>query len=71
MHMSIHDVIETGNMREIYKDDFKQHFLIDLHELLIPVVNVGGLLIARVILFFLNRVIFVMICPFKNLKTQS
>jgi len=58
-------------MKEIYKDDFKQHFLINLHELLIPVVNVGGFLITRVILLFLNRVVFVMICPFKNLKKQS
>lgn len=32
---------------ETYQDDLEQHFLVDLHELLIPLINVGGLL-ARV-----------------------
>lgn len=29
---------------ETYQDDLEQHFLVDLHELLIPLINVGGLL---------------------------
>jgi hypothetical protein len=30
-----------------YENDLKEHFLIDLHELLIPLLNIGGLL-ARI-----------------------
>jgi len=32
--------------RRTDEDDFKQHFLIDLHEFRIPVINVGGLFVA-------------------------
>jgi hypothetical protein len=53
-----------------YKDDFKQHLLIDLHELLIPVVDVGGFLISGLILLFFNWIVFVMISPFKNLHVN-
>ena len=53
-----------------YKDDFKQHLLIDLHELLIPVVDVGGFFISGLILLFFNWIVFVMISPFKNLHVN-
>ena len=53
-----------------YKNDFKQHLLIDLHELLIPVVDVGGFLISGLILLFFNWIVFVMISPFKNLHVN-
>jgi hypothetical protein len=44
--------------------------LIDLHELLIPVVDVGGFLISGLILLFFNWIVFVMISPFKNLHVN-
>ena len=53
-----------------YKDDFKQHLLIDLHELLVPVIDVGGFFISRLILLFFNWIVFVMISPFKNLHVN-
>jgi hypothetical protein len=53
-----------------YKNDFKQHLLIDLHKLLVPVVDVGGLFISRLILLFFNWVVFVMIGPFENLHVS-
>ena len=55
---------------EHYKDDFKQHLLIDLHELLVPVIDVGGFFISRLILLFFNWIVFVMISPFKNLDVN-
>jgi len=41
-----------------------------LHELLIPVVNVGGFFISGLILLFFNWIVFVMISPFKNLHVN-
>jgi hypothetical protein len=55
----------------MYKDDFKQHFLINLHKFLIPVIDVSRLFITRVILFLLDWIIFMMISPFENLPLIS
>lgn len=47
-----------------HKDDLEEHFLIDLHKLLVPLVNVGSLL-ARVgvILIGSGRVTLMMSAP--------
>ena len=44
----------------VYQDDLKEHLLVDLHELLIPLFDVGGAL-PRV------GVILVMLAPLDNL----
>jgi hypothetical protein len=38
-----------------YKDDLEEHLLIDLHEFLIPLINVGGLLSDIVIVVITRR----------------
>lgn len=53
-----------------YKNDFKQHLLIDLHKFLIPVIDVGGLFISGLVLLLFDGVVFVMISPFENLQVN-
>jgi len=65
--MPVSTNVMKSDLGGMYKDDFKQHFLIDLHKFLIPIVNVRGFLITRVILLFLDGIIFMMVRPFKNL----
>ena len=50
-----------------HKDDLEQHLLIDLHELLVPLVNIGGLL-ADVIVIIVSggRIAFVICAPFND-----
>lgn len=33
-----------GEGENTYKDDLEEHLLVDLHELLVPLIDVGGLL---------------------------
>jgi len=54
------------------KDDLEQHLLVDLHELLIPLIDVGGLLAGvGVIILGRSRVVLVMLAPFDNLLEDS
>jgi len=51
-----------------YQNDLKEHFLINLHELLIPLVDLGGLLPGLVLLLGrLERVTTVLLTPLDNL----
>ena len=51
-----------------YQDDLEQHLLIDLHELLVPLIDLGGLLagIGLVLVGFLG-VVLVMGAPLDDL----
>lgn len=55
-----------------YKNDLKEHLLVDLHELLIPLIDVGSLL-ARVgvIITCGRRVGLVMLAPLDDLLENS
>jgi hypothetical protein len=56
-----------GGSSSTYKDDLEQHLLVHLHELLVPLVNVGRLLArVRVIILRGGRVLAVMLAPFNN-----
>jgi hypothetical protein len=51
-----------------YKDDLKEHLLVDLHELLVPLVDVCRFLTrVRVIVLGGGRVVLVVVAPLKNL----
>ena len=51
-----------------YQNDLEQHFLVDLHELLIPLVDVGRLLSVVVLLFGrLDGIVAVLLAPLNNL----
>jgi hypothetical protein len=51
-----------------YKDDLEEHLLVDLHELLIPFLNVGGLLaVVAVIIVGRYRVVAVVLAPLDDL----
>ena len=54
------------------EDDFEEHLLVDLHELLVPVFDVGRLL-ARVGVVVLGRrgVVFVVLAPFEDLAEDG
>jgi hypothetical protein len=54
------------------EDDLEEHLLVDLHELLIPLLNVGGLLAGVGVLVLLGgRVLLVVVAPFENLAQDS
>lgn len=46
-------------MPETYQNDLKQHLLIDLHELLIPLIDVGGLAAGVIVVTSAGRIILV------------
>lgn len=46
-----------------YQDDFKQHFLVDLHELLVPFVDVGGLATVVVVVAGAGGIVLVVLAP--------
>lgn len=51
-----------------YKDDLKEHLLVDLHELLVPLLNVGRLLAGLGVLVLLRgRVLLVVVAPLDDL----
>ena len=54
--------------KETYEDNLKQHLLVDLHKLLIPLLNIGCLLAGvGVIIGWGWRVVLVMFAPFNDL----
>lgn len=51
-----------------YKNDLKEHLLVDLHELLVPLIDVGSLLAGvRIIVVGLSRITLVVNAPLDNL----
>lgn len=51
-----------------YQNDLEQHLLVNLHELLIPLLDVGGLLAGvGVIIVASKRIVSVMLAPLDNL----
>ena len=55
-------------MGKTYKDDLKEHLLVDLHELLVPLVDVGRLLTrVRLIVSAGRRVGTVVLAPLEDL----
>jgi hypothetical protein len=55
-----------------YKNDLEEHLLVNLHKLLVPLVDVGGLLArVRVIVLGGGRVVLVVGAPLKNLLHDS
>ena len=56
------------NGKTTYKNDLEQHLLVNLHELLVPLLDVGGLLAGvGVIIGGGRRVELVMVAPLDNL----
>ena len=55
-----------------YEDDLEQHLLVDLHELLVPLIDIGGLL-ARVGIVICGScgLSFVMLAPLDNLAEDG
>jgi hypothetical protein len=50
------------------QDNFKQHFLVDLHEFLVPLIDIGGFLAGVGVIFVcLGRVSTMMFTPFEDL----
>jgi hypothetical protein len=55
-------------MVETYKNDLEEHLLVDLHELLVPLLDIGCLLAGVGIIIGSGRgIILVMFAPFNNL----
>lgn len=55
-----------------YQDDLEQHFLIDLHEFLIPLINIGGLFAGvGVIIGGSGRIGAVVIAPLDDLAEDG
>ena len=50
-----------------YENDLEQHLLVNLHELLIPLVDVGGLAAVVIIVGSGNGVVLVVLAPLNNL----
>lgn len=55
-----------------YQDDLKEHLLINLHELLIPLLDICGLLASiGFVVLSLRGVVSVVLAPFNNLSEDS
>jgi hypothetical protein len=53
---------------DTYEDDLEEHLLVDLHELLVPLINVGRLLTrVRVVVLGGWGVVLVVVAPLENL----
>jgi hypothetical protein len=50
-----------------YQDDLKEHLLVNLHELLIPLLNVGGLTAAVIVIGSALGVVLVVLAPLDDL----
>lgn len=55
-----------------YEDDLEEHLLVDLHELLVPLLDVGGLLASiGFIVLGLVGIVAVVLAPFDDLSKDS
>lgn len=54
-----------------YQDDLEQHLLIDLHEFLVPLVNVGGLATGVIVVASAGGVVLVVGAPLDDLLQNS
>ena len=55
-----------------YKDDLKEHLLVNLHELLVPLLNIRGLLAGvRLVIGSLGRVATVVVAPLDHLAEDG
>lgn len=55
-----------------HEDDFKQHLLIDLHELLVPLFDIGGFLSGvGIVILCLEGVVAVMVAPLNHLAKNG
>lgn len=54
-----------------YQDDLKQHFLIDLHELLVPLVNLRRLATRLILIAGRGGIVLVMVAPFDDFTQNS
>lgn len=50
-----------------YQDDLEQHLLINLHELLVPLVDIGGLATGIIVVMGARRVVLMVVAPLNNL----
>ena len=51
-----------------YQDDLEEHLLVDLHKLLVPLVNIGGLLaVVRVLVVSRRGVVAMVLTPLDDL----
>lgn len=57
---------------ETYKNDLEEHFLVHLHELLVPLLNVGGLLAGvGLVVLGLGGVVSVVLTPLDDLSKNG
>jgi hypothetical protein len=56
-----------GKMANTYQDDLEQHLLINLHELLVPLVDIGGLAAGIIVVMGARRVVLMVVAPLNNL----
>lgn len=54
-----------------YQDNLEQHLLIDLHELLIPLLNIGRLAAVIVIVTGSGGIVLVVLAPFDDLAEDG
>lgn len=56
-----------------YENDLEEHLLVDLHKLLVPLLDLGGLLVAGVglVILGLGGVVAVVLAPLDDLSENS
>ena len=65
-YVSFH--FESRGIKDTYKDDLEQHLLVDLHELLVPLLDIGGLFAGiGVVVDGGRRIILVVLAPLNDL----
>jgi hypothetical protein len=60
-------VLKSQSANQTYEDDFEKHLLVHLHELLIPLVNIGSLATVVVIIAGAWGVVLVVFTPLDDL----
>lgn len=58
---------QRASENETYEDDLKEHLLVHLHKLLVPLINVGGLATVVVVIAGTGGIVLVVFAPLDDL----
>lgn len=65
------DQLPTFPEYPAYQNDLKKHLLVNLHEFLVPLVDVGGLAAGVIVVTGAGRVVLVVRAPFDHLSQDG
>lgn len=60
-------MLKSKSENETYEDDLKEHLLVHLHKLLVPLINVGGLATVVIVIAGTGGIVLVVFAPLDDL----